>query len=164
MVDTLYATLGVAGAAQVLRVEPLKIAFGLLGAGVLVYLGGKSIWSAFRVRAGMESGSDVSSPLATFRTAWMATASNPMTIASWAAIFTAASTAKVAGSPIPLIMGVGLGSFAWFFVLSALTSVVRRRVPERGLQAVDVISGAGLVGFGALLGVRTCNLSGHMRA
>lgn len=155
LVDLLYAALGAAGAAQALLIPPLRMALGLLGAAVLTYLGAKSLWSAFRVRAGLEAAEEVSSPRAAFRTALVATASNPLTIASWAAIFTAASTAKVAGSPIGLTVGVGLGSFSWFFVLSTVASLIRRRIPESGLRIVDGLSGLGLVGFGLILGRRS---------
>ena len=46
--------------------------------------------SAFRVRLGGESLDEVASPRRAFATALAATASNPLTIASWAAIFAAA--------------------------------------------------------------------------
>ena len=90
VIDTLYAAAGAAGAAGLLSIEPLRLAFGLTGAAVLVYLGVRTLMSAFRVRLGGEVPDEVSSPRRAFATALGATASNPLTIASWAAIFTAA--------------------------------------------------------------------------
>src|SRR3954462_4695487 len=87
LVDTLYAAAGAAGAAGLLAIDPLRLAFGILGAVVLAVIGGRTLWSAFRVRTGGESLDEVASPRRAFATALAATASNPLTIASWAAIF-----------------------------------------------------------------------------
>ena len=100
----------------------------------------------------------MSTPRRAFLTSLAATASNPMTIASWAAIFTAASTADLVGSGFTasaLVGGVAVGTFGWFLALSLGLSLARRRVGERLLVAVDVVSGVALLGFAALLGYRT---------
>ena len=111
VIDTLYAAAGAAGAAGLLAFEPVRLAFGLLGAAVLAVLGARTLWSAFRVRLGGEARDEVATPRAAFLTALAATASNPLTIASWAAVFAAASTAGAAGAGVaPLLAGVGLGS------------------------------------------------------
>ena len=155
IVDLAYAALGVAGAASVLQLTGLRVAFGLLGAAVLIFLGARTLWSSFRVRSGLESDSEVARPLAALRTSLAATASNPMTIASWAAIFAAASAARVAGSDLTavlLVAGVGVGSLTWFAILAKVMSLLRHRAGERTLRAADAGAGIGLVGFGALLG------------
>ena len=154
VVDLLYAALGVAGAASLLAATGLRVAFGLLGAAVLILLGARTLWSALRVRSGFESDAEVASPWTAFRTSLAATASNPMTIASWAAIFAAASAASLASTAPAaalLVLGVGIGSMAWFAVLSFGMSLLRRRIPARGLQAADAVAGVGLIGFGAAL-------------
>ena len=94
-------------------------------------------------------------PLAALRTSLAATASNPMTIASWAAIFAAASAARVATSDVTavlLVAGVGAGSLTWFGILAEVMSLLRRRVGERTLKVADAGAGLGLIGFGGLLG------------
>jgi threonine/homoserine/homoserine lactone efflux protein len=78
-----------------------------------------------------------------------------MTIASWGAIFAAASAASLASTvatAVVLVLGVGLGSMAWFAILSFGMGLLRRRVPDRGLKVADGVAGFGLVGFGAALG------------
>jgi putative LysE/RhtB family amino acid efflux pump len=158
VIDTLYAAAGAAGAAGLLEIEPLRMAFGLVGAGVLVFLGARTLWSAFRVRLGGEVPEEVASPRRAFATALAATASNPLTIASWAAVFAAASTAGAAasgGSAAALLLGVGLGSMTWMAILAAGVSVARRWIGDRLLKAVDGLAGAGLIGFGGLLAHRT---------
>ena len=97
VIDLLYAALGAAGAAPLLAIGPLEIVLGLLGAAVLVFLGVRTLWSAFRIRLGTDEG-EVLTPRRAFVTSLTATASNPLTIASWAAIFSAASAAGAADS------------------------------------------------------------------
>jgi putative LysE/RhtB family amino acid efflux pump len=161
IVDTLYAAAGAAGAAGLLAIDPLRLAFGILGAIVLVVLGVRTLWSAFRVRTGGESLEEVASPRRAFGTALAATASNPLTIASWAAIFAAASTAGAVasgngggGAPL-LLAGVGLGSMTWMCLLTGGVALARHSVGERFVRAVDVIAGLGLLAFGGALAWRT---------
>ena len=87
-------------------------------------------------------------------TAVAATASNPLTIASWAAVFAAASTAG-AGGGAALPAGVGLGSLTMMTLLAGGVSVARRWVGTRLLRTVDGVAGAGVLGFGGLLAYRT---------
>ena len=161
LIDLLYAALGLAGAASLLEIEGLRIAFGLVGAAVLAYIGCRTLWSAFRVRLGGESEAEVATPRRAFATAVAATASNPLTIATWAAIFTAAGAAAVgdaaasASGAAMLLGGVALGTLTAFSLLSLLVAAVRRRFGPRLIATVDVVAGAGLLGFAGLLGWRT---------
>ena len=154
VIDTLYAAAGAAGAAGLLAIEPLRLAFGLVGAGVLAVLGARTLWSAFRIRMGGESREELATPRAAFVTALAATASNPLTIASWAAVFAAASTAGTDSGAL-LLAGVGLGSLTWMTMLAGGVSVARRWVGPRLLRTVDGVAGAGVLGFGTLLAYRT---------
>jgi putative LysE/RhtB family amino acid efflux pump len=158
-IDGLYAALGAAGAAPVLSIDALRTAFGLLGAAVLVVLGARTVFSAFRVRSGLEAAEEVASPRKAFLTSLAATASNPLTIASWAAVFAAASTASVAGgsdaAAVLLVAGVGIGSLTWCTLLACGVAAARRWVGPRLLQAVDIGAGGAITGFGGLLAWRT---------
>jgi putative LysE/RhtB family amino acid efflux pump len=152
VIDLAYATLGAAGAAPLLAIGPLDVILGLLGAAVLVLLGARTLWSAFRIRLG--EGAEPVSPRRGFLTALSATASNPLTIASWAAIFSAASAAGAAGSvpsAVLLIVGVGLGSLTWDVTLATGTALIGRAAGERLLRVVDLVAGIGLICFGAAL-------------
>ena len=157
-IDAAYAAAGAAGAGAALEVEPLRMGFGLLGAAVIAAIALNTLWSAFRLRMGGETDDEVTTPGAALRTALAATASNPLTIVSWAAIFAAASTAELAssaGSTALMVGGVLAGSFAWMAVLAGALSVVRRRIKDRGLRILDAASGTGLLVFAGLLGWRT---------
>lgn len=151
VIDALYAAAGAAGAAPLLLVDPVRMALGIVGAGVIGWLGIRTLWAAWHVRAGLD-GDAAASPWTAFRTSLGATASNPATIVSWAAIFSAASPGQ---QPVPLVLGVGLGSLAWVTTLAAVTAVVRRAVGVRSMRIADGIAGLGLLGFGGVLGFRT---------
>jgi hypothetical protein len=56
---------------------------------------------------------------------------------------------------VALLCGIGAGSLGWFVVLTGGVALASRRLGDRSLQADDTVAGLGLVGFGALLGLRT---------
>lgn len=158
IVDFGYAILGALGAAALLQVAPFRIAMGLIGATVLVVLGLRTLRDALRVRMGAEDASEVVQPRDALRTGIVATASNPLTILTWGAVFSGAAVADVAAGPqsaAAFVVGIGLGSLLFHLALSGLASAVGGRLGETALRWTDAISGAGLVGFGVLLGVRT---------
>src|SRR4029453_7739559 len=68
-VDALYAASGAAGAAPFLTVEPVRVALGVTGAAVLIVLGARTLYSAFRVRQGGEVRAEVATPRRAFLTA-----------------------------------------------------------------------------------------------
>ena len=158
VVDTLYAAAGAAGAAPVLTIASVRVVFGLVGAAVLAVLGVRTLHSAFRVRLGAEADEEVGTPRRAFATALAATASNPLTIASWAALFAAASVAGATDSPasaVALLLGVGLGSLTAVTAMAVGVALARRWVGARLLRAVDAVAGTGLLGFAGVLGYRT---------
>jgi putative LysE/RhtB family amino acid efflux pump len=158
IVDALYAAAGAAGIAPVLTIDSVRMVLGLLGAVVLFALGARTLWSAFRVRLGGEADEEVATPRRAFVTSLAATASNPLTIASWAAVFAAASTAGVTstiGSGVAFVAGVGLGSMAWVTLLALGVAGARARVGPRLLQTLDALAGSAIMAFGGLLAWRT---------
>src|SRR3954466_8492980 len=146
VIDASYALLGALGAGRLLEVGALQVALGLAGAAVIAWLGLRTLWSAFRVRLGGESSEEVASPGRAFLTSLAATASNPSTILSWAAVFAAASTASPVDGAAPTLLlcaGVGAGTLTWFTTLSLTMAAIRGRVGDRLLGAVDIGSGPG---------------------
>lgn len=158
VVDATYAALGIVGVGSLLTIEALKLSLGILGALVLAFMGARTLWSAFRVRLGGESSEEISSPKRAFLTSLAATLSNPTTIASWAAVFAAASSATdvtAPGAAALLVAGVGMGTLTWFTILSVGLNAVRSRVGDRLLEAIDFGSGLGILGFAGVLGWRS---------
>jgi putative LysE/RhtB family amino acid efflux pump len=154
LVDALYAAAGAAGAASLLAIDPLRTTLSLLGAAVLLFLGVRTLRDAFRVRLGLETEFEVASPRRAFATSAAATASNPLTIASWAAVFAAASGVGAAGGPMLLVAGVGIGSLCWVTLLATGTAAARRSLGVRAMRVADACAGAGLIFFGCALALR----------
>ena len=157
VVDVAYAAAGSAGAAGALRVDALRTGLGLLGAAVLVLLGVRALQAARRPLLAGALPAEVATPARALRTSLAATAANPTTIASWAAVFLATTTAEVsegAGRTGLLLLGIGLGTLGWFTALTGVVRLLRDRFSESGLRVVDVLSGLGLVAFGVVLAVR----------
>lgn len=158
LVDGLYAAAGAAGVAPLLQVEPLRLVLGLADAVVLVWLGARTLRSAWRVRAGGELPAEATTARRALVTALGATASNPLTIASWAAVFAAASTAgaaRTAPEAVLLVVAVAVGSFAATAGIASLAAVSRRALGKRAMRLADAIAGLALLGFGGALGLAT---------
>jgi threonine/homoserine/homoserine lactone efflux protein len=157
-IDIAYGALGLAGAASLLRISGLRLGLGLLGAAVLIVLGALALRNATRVGNQAEPLATITSAPRAYLIALGATAANPLTIASWAAVFAAASAAHIsrtADGAVLLLAGIGLGTASWFTALSATMALARRLAGRRVHQAIDVISGLGLVAFGILLAWQT---------
>jgi len=107
---------------------------------------------------GAEDESEVVQPRDALRTGLVATASNPLTILTWGAVFSGAAAADVAAGPATataFVTGIALGSLFFHLALAGVASVLGSRMGTTALRWTDAISGAGLIGFGTLLGVRT---------
>ena len=157
VIDVMYAGIAAAGLAPVLGTVAVRIVLGVLGSAVLLVLGLRTLWSAFRVRAGGEWDEEVRTPKRAFVTSLGATATNPLTIALWTGGFAAAgAAAHVHSGPraVALLCGIGLGSLAWFTILSSAVTFSRRWLRPPVLRGVDACAGLALTGFGALLGPR----------
>jgi putative LysE/RhtB family amino acid efflux pump len=157
VIDVLYAGVAAAGLAPALSSTAVRLVLGVLGSAVLLVLGLRTLWSAFRVRAGGEWDEEVRTPRRAFVTSLGATATNPLTIALWTGGFAAAgAAAHVHSGPraFALLLGIGLGSLAWFTLLSSAVSASRRWLRPPVMRGVDACAGLALTGFGALLGYR----------
>lgn len=79
------------------------------------------------------------------------TLTNPMTIISFAAIFTGLGLAGTRGNYAAagvLVLGVFIGSALWWLILSGGVGIFREKFNPHGLQWVNRISGAIITGFG----------------
>jgi threonine/homoserine/homoserine lactone efflux protein len=157
-IDMAYGALGLVGAASLLRVSGLRLGLGLLGAAVLIGLGALALRNATRVDDQAERSTQVSSAPRGYLSALGATAANPLTIMSWTAVFTAASTARLTHTTtgaVFLLAGIGLGTASWFTALSTTMTLVRRLAGRRVHHAINIISGLGLIAFGIVLAWHT---------
>src|SRR6266567_2140302 len=150
--DASYAAVagfGISAIAAVLVDQRLWLR--VIGGIFLVYLGLRTMRAAPAERsahagpAGMRLAGAYSSTL-------VLTLSNPMTILSFAGIFAGLGLGSLGTSStisaLDLVMGVVLGSAAWWLLLAGLISRLQRRVTPRWLRRVNVASGLIILGFG----------------
>ncbi|HEY8073812.1 MAG TPA: LysE family transporter [Labilithrix sp.] len=145
--DALFALAGVLGLAS-LGAQPAWMRIG--GAAMLCVLGVRAIVEKRRADAKV---SRVGHARA-FAGTLLYTLASPVSILSFAAVAATLGVAR-GGDAAALVLGVFVGSTAWWLVLSGGVAAVRRRVPDRAITWLSRAGGAALVAFGlASLGMR----------
>ncbi|PYB71360.1 LysE family translocator [Rhizobium wuzhouense] len=150
LADGVYAALAAAGftalSGVLAAIEwPLQVVGGLF----LLYLGLQGL----KPRADVSAASVGSKGLvATTAATFLLTIANPATILSFAAIFAGLGLAAGEGgwAAVMLVVGVFLGSLAWWFFLSGAVSLMRKRLPQRFTLMVAQVSAVILIVFGVL--------------
>ena len=119
---------------------------GLLGAAFLVYLGVKTLIANPEIRVDEEQ--TLGLPAAFLSTLGL-TLTNPPTILAFAAIFAGLGLAS-GGDYVQagwIVLGVFLGSAAWWVFLAFAAGRLRGRVGPRLFRAINLVSGVSILGF-----------------
>lgn len=127
-----------------------KFVLQIAGIIFLLYLGYKT----FREKPAAEAKGDISSKglVSDYLTTVGLTLTNPMTIASFIAVF--AGIGIVSGtysSATLVVLGVFSGSAAWWILLSNGVGLLRKKANTELLEWVNKISGVVMVGFALML-------------
>lgn len=126
-----------------------EIAFRLVGGLFLLYLG----ITTMRAGPAAEAAKADDGGLARdYLSTLFLTLTNPITILSFAAIFTGLGIVRAQSHAAAglLVLGVFLGSAAWWLILSAAVGAVRERFGPAVMHWVNLISGLVICGFGVL--------------
>jgi putative LysE/RhtB family amino acid efflux pump len=151
VVDLCYAGIGVTGVATALRSDDLRTVAGLIGAIVIGYLGVTALLAA-RQPAPEVVQPDLLRPRLAFVLSLGATAINPATIGSWAAVFAGLGTQG--RNLATLVVGVGLGSLSWLVILTGLISLIRHGLTRRGFQIADIACGVCMLALAVFVAYR----------
>jgi threonine/homoserine/homoserine lactone efflux protein len=123
----------------------------LIGGAYLCYLGVKTFRSRPAERAAEAKGRGL---LGAYGSTLFLTLTNPLTIFAFAAIFAGVGAEAAAGNTpgaLNVVLGVFLGSAAWWLILVTLTSLFRARLTTAGLVWVNRVSGLLILGFGVVI-------------
>jgi threonine/homoserine/homoserine lactone efflux protein len=122
-------------------------ALSLVGGGFLCYLG---IRTMARAPAAAPSSPGGHGTLGAYGSTLLLTLANPATILSFAAVFAGLGLggAPDYGSAARMVSGVFLGSATWWVILSSAVGMLRSRVSDSWMRAVNALSGAVLLAFG----------------
>jgi len=150
--DAIYGTIAAAGLTLVADfLVKQQLLLGLLGGGLLLFLGIKTFRTLPRPDGGIQE--KVSAGENYFSTLLL-TLSNPMTIFMFAAIFGGMSAQNGEAfrySAFLLVLGVFTGSAFWWLTLSAMVSLLRERVNKRLMVWVNRLAGGVIAGFGLFM-------------
>jgi threonine/homoserine/homoserine lactone efflux protein len=154
--DAIYGTIAAAGLTLVADfLVRQQVWLGLLGGGLLIYLGIKTLQTAPH---SAESAAGKDSTGGNYFSTLLLTLSNPMTIFMFAAIFGGMSVqtgAVYRFNAFLLVLGVFSGSALWWLSLSAAVTLLREKVNARLMVWVNRLAGAVITGFGALVLYKT---------
>ena len=122
----------------------------LLGGVFLLHLGARTAVAHPAMDVG---GGSARGLAAAFVSTLALTLTNPTTILSFVAVFTGLGLGTTTGdraSAVLMVSGVFLGSALWWLLLSGAVGCFRRALTADRLRWVNRLSGAMLIGFGAL--------------
>ena len=128
----------------------------LIGGGYLCYLGVKTMLSQPAQQAAQAQGRGL---LGAYTSTLFLTLTNPLTIFAFAAIFAGVGAATIGatgeggstGGALLVVLGVFLGSSAWWTILVTFTGIFRSKLTTGGLRWVNRVSGAFILAFGVWL-------------
>ena len=122
----------------------------LVGGLFLCYLGVRTFLSSPAERAANSEAKGIGGA---YMSTFLLTITNPMTILAFIAIFAGAGLATAGGDALAaawMVVGVFLGSAAWWFLLSGGVALLRSHINASVLLWVNRAAGAILVIFGVL--------------
>ncbi|MFN8469281.1 MAG: LysE family transporter [Caldilineaceae bacterium] len=122
----------------------------LVGGLFLLYLGVRTFLAKPAERAANSEAKGIGGA---YMSTFLLTITNPMTILAFVAIFAGAGLATAGGDAVAaawMVVGVFLGSAAWWFLLSGGVSLLRSHINATVLLWVNRAAGAILVIFGVL--------------
>lgn len=144
--DALYGAVGAYGVSGLIALlSGARVPLALFGGGFLLWLA----WRTWRAPLATQAAqvTDARGLLASFAGTFVLTLSNPATIFSFIAVFGALSGRGAPASPALMVLGVLLGSAAWWLLLSAVVGRLRSRFDARLQRWINRASAALLAAF-----------------
>ena len=151
--DTTYGLVAAFGLTAIMSVltdhaDLIRLVGGLM----LLVIGLRGIWqgrSAVHVDAA--AARRTLTPAGSYAQTVGLTLTNPMTILAFIGMFAGVGISSGDGrllSALALVLGVGLGSAAWWLFLAFTVSRIRHRLPERAMRLINIGSSTVIAAFG----------------
>ncbi len=144
--DALYGMVAALGLGALTHsLMPARTWLHLLGGAFVIYLGLKTACAPAATRSAGVEGAGL---LMSFLSTLLLTLTNPMTILSFAAVFSSLSTSgEPMNSPLT-VLGVFTGSAIWWLILSTAAGALGARISDHGLVWINRSCGAMLIILG----------------
>jgi threonine/homoserine/homoserine lactone efflux protein len=131
-----------------------KFWFGLIGAGVLLVIGLKTLWAKAPKEKDDEDEKDPATLLGDFTSTLILTLTNPVTVLSFLAVFSAfgvQNDEKTLADEWTVVAGVFLGATLWWLLLTNGVAFFRDRFNQRGLRWTNRIGGVAILVFAVVV-------------
>jgi threonine/homoserine/homoserine lactone efflux protein len=144
--DAAYGAVGAYGVSGLMAwFSSARVPLALFGGAFLLWLAWRTWRSPLATRAAQLT--DARGLLASFGGTFVLTLSNPATIFSFIAVFGALSSRGAPASPALMVLGVLIGSAAWWLALSAAVGRLRSRFDARVQRWINRASATLLAAF-----------------
>lgn len=144
--DAVYGAIGAFSVSWLIQVlVAVRLPLTLLGVGYLLWMAGRLVRTPGVDRT--TAAAAARSNWQYFTTTFVLTLSNPTTILSFVAIFSAMAGRSTVTAPGTMVLGVLVGSATWWFFLSSVVGRLRLRFDSRWLRRINLGSAAVLVIF-----------------
>lgn len=158
LADAVFAAVAAAGFAAASHIlDEFSVPLQIVGGALILAIGLRTVKAP---AAGRVASVDALDILHTTIGTFFITITNPATILGFAALFAAVGLADASDwwEPTALVLGVFLGSLAWWFILCGMVNWLHRKLPDRFAVWAARTSAAVLIAFGLLsmgFGLRT---------
>lgn len=150
--DACYGTVAALGLTAIASLlESMQLWLALAGGAFLAWLGVKTFMAPPATQAAALQPANL---LADYGSALGLTLTNPATIFSFLAVFAGMGLATTGGDyllALMMVLGVFLGSAAWWLILSTGTALLRTRITANTLRWVNRTAGVLITGFAVYL-------------
>lgn len=153
--DTIFGAIAAFGLSFVHElVMREKFWFGLIGAIVLVVIGVRTLWAKAPKEKDDKEEKDPATLLGDFTSTLILTLTNPVTVLSFLAVFSAfgvQNDERTLADEWMVVAGVFLGACIWWLLLTNSVAFFRDKFNQRGLRWTNRIGGVLILGFAVVV-------------
>ena len=155
LADICYMLVVYTGLAQYMQVPLIQTFLWLFGAFILTYSGIESL-VAIRRKKG-QSNNRNSKITRSFRSGFLMSLLNPLSILFWVGIYRSVLAKTIAHLSVQQViinsLAILAGIIIWDYTMALMASIFKRYLTNQLLVAISFISGISLVGFGIYFGI-----------
>ncbi|MBW3015347.1 LysE family translocator [Candidatus Woesearchaeota archaeon] len=138
--DLVIIVLSYLGLASIVSTPIVKILLLIIGAVVLMFIGGKGLIRKTELTFKDKS---VDSP---YLSGFLLVALTPFSPIFWMSAFGSVMSTVV--TPLIALLGIMVGSFSWLVILSTLTAFSKKLLSKKFMKFVSLLGGVMIIGFG----------------
>jgi threonine/homoserine/homoserine lactone efflux protein len=152
--DMAWCLVALIGLAPLVQIDFIRLTLGVVGVGLLLYLGAIGIRDAFKpVEVTQTSASN--SKIGAFRSGAAISLANPQAVGYWlsvgGALVASGAVGQTLGQTAGFITGFVSGTFLWAFIMAIAVRFGRQILHPVAFRAINLVCSATLIIFGITL-------------